>query len=578
VTRAAHAIARGPAAPSPARASLAPHAAEREAQAVGEAVSTRAPVAGWSFAAVPVRARAGAAPSAPARCAPEDPRAAAAVAGPGRPLAPDLRRHFEGYLDAELSQVRVHDDDAAGAATRQLGVGGLAHGDDVALARGRHDIASGGMRAVLGHELAHVLQQRRAGAAALQFDGGGTVPPPASLDALPEANRKRIQVVTARITVPGLAEKFATTGTRVTSAFPAGVVASFDASVDPGLKHGLTNVAGSLAAGQELTPAPLAPNSTVTLELDVPSQGKRLYRFTYDAPPAAAGAGAPPSPRILVEALGAPTPVPGTKASAPASTGAPPAPDPVADKIKNHSLRHSYAGAELDALRAAIAEIPDAQLSVIDGLAFERKPAHPTDPTAGGNYDSSTHTVTMFDLAFAGTDTRTKGAGTTAASAATRAIAHEIGHAIDLASLRKATVAHDKARAAVDALPRKYPDPKDPTAYQYRKGTDEEKDVKATLKAQTDAEAALSGARSISGTRSVKQPSGKFEDVIGTTAAANMFRAAMAKDGGKAVTAYGDTDFQEAFAEAYSLYITSPATLKSLRPNVYDFLDKSLPK
>ena len=58
----------------------------------------------------------------------------------------------------------------------------------------------------------------------------------------------------------------------------------------------------------------------------------------------------------------------------------------------------------------------------------------------------------------------------------------------------------------------------------------------------------------------------------------NKFREAMAKDGGKAVTAYGQTDFQEAFAEAYSLYVTSPDTLKTLRPNVYDFLDKNLPK
>jgi len=66
--------------------------------------------------------------------------------------------------------------------------------------------------------------------------------------------------------------------------------------------------------------------------------------------------------------------------------------------------------------------------------------------------------------------------------------------------------------------------------------------------------------------------------VIGKTAGNNKFRQAVAKDGGKAVTAYGDQDFQESFAEAYSLFITSPATLKSLRPNVYDFLDNNLPK
>jgi hypothetical protein len=585
VSGVAHAITRGRGAPpatsprTPVAHELAPgREAEREADALGEAMSARPPVAGWSFAAAPPSAERPA-PS-DQRPAPSDPRAAAAVSGPGRPLAPDLRHHFEGHLDADLSRVRVHDDHEAAAATRRLGVHGLAHGEDVALASGPHDVAARGMRALLGHELAHVVQQRQAGAAALQLKGDPPVPPASTLDALPEADRKRIQVVTAQISVPGLAEKFATTGTQVTSAFPPGVTTTFDASVDAALNHGLTNVAGSLSAGQELTPAPLRPNSTVTLELDVPSKGKGLYRFTYDAPPAAAATGAatpPPAPRILIEALGTATTVPGTTAPAPASTGAPPAPDPVADKIKNHSLKQSYAGAELDALRAAIAQIPDAQLSVVDGLAFDRQPADANDPTAAGHYDQATHTVTMFDLAFVGTQTRTKGAAATS-SAATRAIAHEIGHAIDLAPLRKAGLAKDKADAAVNALPQKYPNPKDPTAFQFKKGTDAEKDVNATLKAQTDAETALTASRSISGTQSVKQPSGDFKDVIGTAAAGNKFREAMAKDGGKAVTVYGDKDFQEAFAEAYSLYITSPSTLKSLRPNVFDVLDKSLPK
>jgi hypothetical protein len=67
-------------------------------------------------------------------------------------------------------------------------------------------------------------------------------------------------------------------------------------------------------------------------------------------------------------------------------------------------------------------------------------------------------------------------------------------------------------------------------------------------------------------------------DEIGTAAKGNAFREAAVKDGGKAVSAYGDTDWQEAYAEAYSLYLTSPETLKALRPNVYDHLDKNLPK
>jgi len=142
--------------------------------------------------------------------------------------------------------------------------------------------------------------------------------------------------------------------------------------------------------------------------------------------------------------------------------------------------------------------------------------------------------------------------------------------------MRKAEVARKQADAAVAALNQKYPDPDDPTKFR-AKTAEQDKDIKATLKAQQDAETKVLTTRSISGTKTVKDPSGTLVESIGT-AADNDFRKAVAKDGGKAVTAYGDTDFQESFAEAYSLFITSPSTLKSLRPNVYDFLDKNLPK
>jgi len=557
-------VARRPAAPVSSRI-----AAEREAERAGELTAARPPVRGWSFAAQP--------PSRRSAEPPDDPRVAAIVASPGRPLEPTTRSAFEHQLGAGLSTVRVHDDPAAAAEVRALGVEGLAVGDEVALATGRHDPTSPRARALLGHELAHVVQQRAAGATLVQLQGGGTVTPATTLDALPEADRKRIQVVTAAVTVPDIAGKFATTGTKTTLTLPSGVTAAFDTSVDPALQHGLQNVAASLSTTIELTPAPLPANTTTTLELDVPSKGKGLYRFTHTAP-LAVGKGAPPAPRILIEALGVATAPAGTKAPPPPTTpGAPPTPDPVAEKIKNHSLKHSYTGDELDALRAALDRIPDAQLSVVDGLSFDRKSADPNDPTTAGHYDPPTHTVTIYNRAFAGTQTRFKaGAGTTTSSAATRAILHEIGHAIDLAPMRKAEVARKQADAAVAALSQKYTDPDDPTKFR-AKSAEEDKDIKATLKAQQDAEAKVLTTQSISGTKTVKDPAGKLVDVIGT-AADNDFRKAVAKDGGKAVTAYGDTDFQESFAEAYSLYITSPSTLKSLRPNVFDFLDKNLPK
>src|SRR5262249_60224701 len=188
-----------------------------------------------------------------------------------------------------------------------------------AAATGRYAPTSPSARALLGHELAHVVQQRAAGATVVQLQGGGVVTPATTLDALPEGERKRIQVVTDVFTVPDIAGKFATTGTTTTLALPSGTTAAFDTSVDPALQHGLQNVAASLSTTVQLTPAPMPATTTTTLELDVPKKGKGLYRFTHTAPPAV-GKAAAPAPRILIEALGVATAPAGTTAPTPPTT------------------------------------------------------------------------------------------------------------------------------------------------------------------------------------------------------------------------------------------------------------------
>jgi len=568
---AARAIAAAGRAPvvSPSRAP-GHDAAEREAEQAGAAVATNALPTRWSFAALSVsRPPAG----------DTDPRAVDAVAQPGHPLGADTRRSMEPRVGVDLGSVRVHDDARAAASTRAAGAEAVTIGDDVALAA-RHDPASRASRTLLAHELAHVAQQRIAGSVAtVQRKNGAPAAPATTLEGIPEADRKTIQVVTTHVVVPDIAGKFATTGTKTTIPTPTGVTAEFDTSVDAALQHGLGNVAGSLSGTVDFTAPPLAPNSTITLELDLGTKlGKGLYRFTYHAPTGAPGSKTAPPQRILVEALGKATAPPGTKAPPPAKDGAPPAPDPVAEKIKKNSLSHTYKDAELDALRGALDLIPDAQLALVSGLRFARDTVKGGDPTAAGDYDPKTHTVTIFDKAFEASETRYKGAGTVTAGPAARAIVHEIGHAIDLAPLRRAGAGKDKADAAVTALPSKYPDPDDPTAYKFPKGGPEEKDVSAVLKAQTDAEKGLLDARSRSGTKPIKKPDGTFTDEIGTAAKGNAFREAAVKDGGKAVTKYGEQDWQEAYAEAYSLYVTSPETLRTLRPNVFAHLDSTLPK
>jgi Domain of unknown function (DUF4157) len=557
-------------APSPGRAaSRVRDAAEREAEQAGAAAERATLPTRWSFSGVPVSPP----PETP------DARATDAVGGAGRHLDPRTRRSMEARFRLDLRSVRVHDDARAAAATRATGAEALTVGEDIAVGH-LLDTGSPAGRGLLAHELAHVAQQRVAGSVATvqHKNGGAPASPATTLEGLPEGDRKKIQAITTHIVVPDIAGKFATTGTKTTIPLPTGVTAEFDTSVDAALQHGLSNVAGSLVGTADFATAPLTPNSTITLELDLGAKlGKGLFRFTYHAPTAPPAAKAAPPKRVVVEALGKATMPPGTKAPPPPKAGATPTPDPVAEKITKHSLSHSYKDRELDALRAALDLIPDAQLALVSGLKFARDTAKKTDPTAAGDYDPKTHTVTMFDRAFEASEVRFKGAGTVTASPATRAIAHEIGHAIDLVALRKAGADKDKADAAVAQLPKRFPDPKDKEGWHWE-NPEQKKEIDAVLKAQKDAEKGLVDARSRSGTRTIKKPDGTFTEEIGKAAKGNAFREAAVKDGGKAVSKYGETDWQEAYAEAYSLYVTSPDTLRAVRPNVFAHFDSRLPK
>lgn len=83
--------------------------------------------------------------------------------GPGAPIHHALRPTLEAGVGADLSGVRVHDDARAHGQARDLGARAFTHGEHVHL--GAH--ASASDAALLAHEAAHVVQQRKAGAPAL---------------------------------------------------------------------------------------------------------------------------------------------------------------------------------------------------------------------------------------------------------------------------------------------------------------------------------------------------------------------------------------------------------------------------
>jgi Domain of unknown function (DUF4157) len=88
-----------------------------------------------------------------------------ALERPAQPLETATRRRFEHRLGVPLGDVRVRTD---AASTAELGAAAYTVGSDVVFAPGRYEPGTGRGDRLLGHELAHVLQQRNAAAAPLE--------------------------------------------------------------------------------------------------------------------------------------------------------------------------------------------------------------------------------------------------------------------------------------------------------------------------------------------------------------------------------------------------------------------------
>ena len=76
--------------------------------------------------------------------------------GGGRGLPVAVQEKMEGAFGTDFSDVRVHE----GARPREIGALAYTHGSDIHFAPGRFDPASSAGQELLGHELAHVIQQR----------------------------------------------------------------------------------------------------------------------------------------------------------------------------------------------------------------------------------------------------------------------------------------------------------------------------------------------------------------------------------------------------------------------------------
>lgn len=100
-------------------------------------------------------------------------RPAARPAVDGEALAPALRQRYEPLFGADFSAVRVHADARSDAATRAVDADAFTAGSHLHFAAGRWRPDSEAGQRLLGHELAHVLQQGAARGSASARPGEG---------------------------------------------------------------------------------------------------------------------------------------------------------------------------------------------------------------------------------------------------------------------------------------------------------------------------------------------------------------------------------------------------------------------
>jgi len=378
-------------------------------------------------------------------------------------------------------------------------------------------------------------------------------------DAIPEADRKRIKVVSTTTIAPSMIDVADLFAKGTTIGLPEGAEVTFSGGVAEKLRTGLQNVAGVLS--RKMTPPPLTIDHTVSLALDLGAVGGDygMYRFTYfteHAPKKSA------AKRILIERLGAL----GMEGLAPSAS---------ADAQKRVTAHHfrftgSWTDEQRDAVRRALTIVPDAQLSQLDGMAFARAPDDPKTKDAG-NYDPDKHVLTLFDRAFTTSAVRFGAPGAGVVGPDVYDVAHEIGHALDYRAYRQGNANVPVALAALRARFGQYESPPGSMNFSGFPSSEQgefDKRLGAVNKAQdaADKPKTESGHVLKQGTL-VEDPKAKTD-----------FRTAVAKDGKARATDYSAEAWEEAFAEAYALYTTAPDTLRRLRPAVHAFFVKRFPR
>ena len=222
------------------------------------------------------------------------------------------------------------------------------------------------------------------------------------------------------------------------------------------------------------------------------------------------------------------------------------------------------------AVARAVEMIPAGLLELVEGLRFRRQPRHATEPDAGGDYDHQTHVVTIYDPAMRQTIARFDDpGGGVAVNNLVRAVIHEIGHAIDQTRIRAAHVRLAAARRALDVGFSQY-------ATRHPDGSVDYSGIPHARMREFNTLQAQAQRADTAYTRS-RAETGSGYRARDTPGARTSFTGALAAGGATELTPYagrarGEGKYAvESFAEAFSLYITEPETLRALRPALHGY-------
>jgi len=448
--------------------------------------------------------------------------------GGGHRLPEKTHSEMNHAFRVDFSNVRVHTNSDAVQMSAELNARAFTHGKNIYFNQNEYQPNSSSGKRLLAHELTHVVQQGKSLPLIQKTD----------LSNVPQVERRQVQYSRRPIpsSLTGLLNGFFATNPRVaggaTTTNPVDGTVQYSNNIpatpshaDYDVRSGLSNVAGWLLG----TTNALSLNQTTSAQMDLTSFGgsNAIYRFTYYDQTSTSGRGRSRQTTtqkfMLIEQRGAAISAPPTVQLPSGNT--------FTVNNKNFRLGSGWNQTQFNYLAQALGMLNNTVLQLIQGIKFDRGPRVRNSPEAG-EYNPTTNTITIRSNAF-----RTSLSRYGSSFEATRLIMHEIGHALDYVILNRAWERY----------------------------------------AQGGSASQLERARSLSGLQYTQGSGGTYE--IAESSTNTRYRQAVARDRARAggrtmpqsVTTYGETNWEENFAEAFSLYITDPNTFQQIRPNTFQY-------